>query len=595
MPRGHDMPARTAIIIALDAADWRVLSPLIDAGCMPNLARVIESGSSGRLLAIDPVGSATAWTTLLTGQGAHVHGVLSDMVAIGDPEGVRPTAMADRAVPVVWEVAESAGITTLAVGWGEPFQSADVHAALASEGRLPLPDAIARMVASAPPEDADLAGLLAAGTRSGLTIMDHARAAMADAGRGLACVRFPAFGALVANFVRFQAPCEPGVLPARAARYGMAVAEVCRLHDAWIGALIEQAGPGASVFVVSERGLDLGFWRHPPGTVTARPSAMVPPGIIAMRVPGGPRDAMAFGIRSNQVAGLVLDTLGVALPAAGAARPLGDCGNLSHSDGRHASLAALRYSVFAAAAAACGDAAAARAAREAILASHPGDAATAAALADSLLDPRIPGGIARARQVLADCVAALGPAGEGRWIVALCEARMHLASGDHVSALDAVRRAQAAGAPHAQATTLAARAAAAAGRLDEAAELCRGVLKDDPAQHDARTLMARVLFDLGKFAESESAAREALGVRWFDADTHTLLGAALAAQGRAAEALAALRVALEQDPAHAAALRRMAAVQLRQLGDIAASEATMREAGRVMRGQRPGGGAPGSR
>ena len=70
-------------------------------------------------------------------------------------------------------------------------------------------------------------------------------------------------------------------------------------------------------------------------------------------------------------------------------------------------------------------------------------------------------------------------------------------------------------------------------------------------------------------------------------------GAVLAAQERAADALAALRVALEQDPAHAAALRRMAAVQLRQLGDIAASEATMREAARVMRAQRPGGGAPG--
>ena len=70
-------------------------------------------------------------------------------------------------------------------------------------------------------------------------------------------------------------------------------------------------------------------------------------------------------------------------------------------------------------------------------------------------------------------------------------------------------------------------------------------------------------------------------------------GAVLAAQERAAEALAALRVALEQDPAHAAALRRMAAVQLRQLGDIAASEATMREAARVMRAQRPGGGGPG--
>ena len=115
MHRGHDMPARTAIIIALDAADWRVLSPLIDAGCMPNLTRVIESGSSGRLLTIDPVGSTAAWATLLTGQGAHVHGVLSDMVATGDTEGMRPVAMTDRAVPVVWEAAESAGIRALAV------------------------------------------------------------------------------------------------------------------------------------------------------------------------------------------------------------------------------------------------------------------------------------------------------------------------------------------------------------------------------------------------------------------------------------------------------------------------------------------------
>jgi hypothetical protein len=79
------------------------------------------------------------------------------------------------------------------------------------------------------------------------------------------------------------------------------------------------------------------------------------------------------------------------------------------------------------------------------------------------------------------------------------------------------------------------------------------------------------------------------------AEWRELAAASLGKALCAAEALAALRVALEQDPAHAAALRRMAAVQLRQLGDIAASEATMREAGRVMRGQRPGGGDPGSR
>ena len=48
---------------------------------------------------------------------------------------------------------------------------------------------------------------------------------------------------------------------------------------------------------------------------------------------------------------------------------------------------------------------------------------------------------------------------------------------------------------------------------------------------------------------------------------------------------------------HASALdaRTFLARVLFDLGKLAESESTMREAGRVMRGQRPGGGAPGSR
>ncbi len=63
------------IIFGLDGATWDIARPLIEAGRMPNLARLVAAGASGPLASTVPPISAAAWITFLTGQNPGRHGV----------------------------------------------------------------------------------------------------------------------------------------------------------------------------------------------------------------------------------------------------------------------------------------------------------------------------------------------------------------------------------------------------------------------------------------------------------------------------------------------------------------------------------------
>ncbi len=79
------MPERV-MVVGLDGADWRVLRPLMEAGVMPNLQRLVEQGASGPLESSVPTQSNTAWVTFMTGVNPGKHGVYSFMErAPGDP------------------------------------------------------------------------------------------------------------------------------------------------------------------------------------------------------------------------------------------------------------------------------------------------------------------------------------------------------------------------------------------------------------------------------------------------------------------------------------------------------------------------------
>ena len=61
------MARRKTLIIGLDGATFKVLTPLIEKKCLPNIQRIVEKGSSGTLLSTIPPVTAPAWLALATG------------------------------------------------------------------------------------------------------------------------------------------------------------------------------------------------------------------------------------------------------------------------------------------------------------------------------------------------------------------------------------------------------------------------------------------------------------------------------------------------------------------------------------------------
>lgn len=95
------------ILIGLDGATFRVLTPLIKAGVMPTLARMIGDGASGTLVSTHPPVTCPAWPTMYTGVNPGKHGVFSFTCRGGD----RPhtASLHDVRSPTVWELLSLGG------------------------------------------------------------------------------------------------------------------------------------------------------------------------------------------------------------------------------------------------------------------------------------------------------------------------------------------------------------------------------------------------------------------------------------------------------------------------------------------------------
>ncbi|RME38582.1 MAG: hypothetical protein D6788_07140 [Planctomycetota bacterium] len=67
---------RRLLIVGWDGATFDVLRPLIDAGKLPHLARLVENGAWGTLHSTVPPITPAAWTTFLTGKHPGTHGII---------------------------------------------------------------------------------------------------------------------------------------------------------------------------------------------------------------------------------------------------------------------------------------------------------------------------------------------------------------------------------------------------------------------------------------------------------------------------------------------------------------------------------------
>ncbi len=296
-------PASTRLlVIGLDAADWDAIDPLIRAGKLPRLAGLRSAGASGPLHSHLPMLSPILWTTIATGLSPERHRVL-DFTESDGRGGARPIGTAARRAPAIWDLLGDASWKVGVVGWLatwpaprvsgwlvsdrltiHPFESLAAAPAPSPAGktwpaelyeevmpRATAPEALTAFdlegafgVSPADPAAEALAAderalcVVLAATR---THRDAAVEILRSHRPDLMAVYFDGIDRLSHLFADVAETPLAGADPRRAARYGQVIPRFYEIIDGAVGAVVDAAGPGATVLIVSDHGWRSGVLR----------------------------------------------------------------------------------------------------------------------------------------------------------------------------------------------------------------------------------------------------------------------------------------------------------------------------------------------
>lgn len=300
-------PARVRVVlIGLDGLDWAVVDPLAARGEMPNLERLRRAGSSGPLRSMQPMLSPILWTTMATGKTADEHGIGWFGAQNPNTHAFQPIQSTARKVEALWNIASDEGRTVGVVNWYASYPAEVVHgfvvtnyfgshafgmtgegvrvsagktypeelfdeveSTYAQHARL-APDDFGRFATLSEAELARLASLegperarnplallhdtLAAADGTAATTIAFDRRFAPD----LLLAYFDLTDAAAHLFMRYRPPSLAWVDRERQERFGGVVDEVYRRADRILGRILDEVGPGALVFVVSDHGFASG-------------------------------------------------------------------------------------------------------------------------------------------------------------------------------------------------------------------------------------------------------------------------------------------------------------------------------------------------
>ena len=111
------MSEQKVLLIGWDAADWRVIKPLLDQGLMPNLSALIERGTMGNLATLSPVLSPMLWTSIATGKRPYKHGVHGFSEPDPVTGAIRPVTNLSRKTKALWNILNQKELDSVVVGW----------------------------------------------------------------------------------------------------------------------------------------------------------------------------------------------------------------------------------------------------------------------------------------------------------------------------------------------------------------------------------------------------------------------------------------------------------------------------------------------
>lgn len=109
--------AKRVLLIGWDAADWKVITPLLDAGKMPALEFLINRGVMGNMGTLRPVLSPMLWNSIATGMYPDKHGIWGFTEPDPHSGGIRLVSSTSRKVKAIWNILTQQGFKAHQVGW----------------------------------------------------------------------------------------------------------------------------------------------------------------------------------------------------------------------------------------------------------------------------------------------------------------------------------------------------------------------------------------------------------------------------------------------------------------------------------------------
>ncbi len=323
------------LLIGWDAADWKIIHQLIDAGKMPNMAKFVEEGVIGNLATLYPELSPMLWTSIATGKRPFKHGILSFTEPDPNSGGIRPISNVARKTKAIWNILSQKGKKCNVIGWwpshpAEPINGVMVsnhyQRAVAPHGKpWPMrpgtvyPERLKKNLADLRlhPQDLDvglvmnfvprlseidqekdkriesLAKIIADCT----TINRAATAVMHHEPWDFTAVYFDAIDHFGHGFMNYHPPRLKWISEKDYELYKLVVEGGYIYHDILLGTMLEKAGKDTTVIIISDHGFHSDHLR--PRHIPREPAGPAVQhrhyGIFAVKGPGILKDEIIYG------------------------------------------------------------------------------------------------------------------------------------------------------------------------------------------------------------------------------------------------------------------------------------------------------------
>lgn len=378
------------LLIGWDAADWKVINPLMDEGLMPSLQSMVEEGVMGKLATLDPVLSPMLWTSIATGKRPYKHGIHGFTEPVPGGKGIRPIYNTSRKCKAVWNILTQENKKCHIVGWWPSHPAEPVNGTMISNfyqrpemrGGKPWempkgtihPEEKTEFYKKLRVHPHEMEGshifpfvpnlekvdqindkrlsIITSNLAAAATLHCAATYILEYEDWDFTAVYFDAIDHFSHGFMKYHPPKREHIPLQDYELYKDVVNSAYRFHDMMLGRYLELIDDETTVVLVSDHGFHPGDNR--PASLPKEPTGPAvehsPYGIIAMKGPGIKKDELVFGASLLDVTPTLLHVFGLpaandmdgkvlihAFESADVLSPIESWESVSGEDGRHKS------------------------------------------------------------------------------------------------------------------------------------------------------------------------------------------------------------------------------------------------------------------